>query len=239
MVEPDGVEIVQIDEALRNGVRKRCGHGCIRCGVTIYLYVRLPIEDEAGVSAPSVVLLCPECLGLLRNRPMASVQYAALLARPIARDPHFDRSQLPYTMLLPEMHVGGSIPVRNTSIPIMIGGHAPLIFSPPTSGVGALHISLQLSGEDGKPCLLIDSNRWCAPEGGWTFSRRGNCYIVESSLSESCCRIEFNARDRLTIVDLRTMVGDRKIELTPGWIDTGAGRRSNLITSGQLIGYRI
>ena len=181
MVEPDGVEIVQIDEALRNGVRKRCGHGCIRCGVTIYLYVRLPIEDEAGVPAPSVVLLCPECLGLLRNRPMASVQYAALLARPIARDPHFDRSQLPYTMLLPEMHVGGSIPVRNTSIPIMIGGHAPLIFSPPTSGVGALHISLQLSGEDGKPCLLIDSNRWCAPEGGWTFSRRGNCYIVESS----------------------------------------------------------
>ena len=238
MVEPGGIEIVQLAAELRSGVRKRCGHGCIRCGVTVYLYVRLPVEDEAGQPAPSVALLCPECLDLLSNRPVGVSQYAALLARPIARDPHFDRSCLPYTMLLPEMRVGGSIPVHNCSIPIMVGGHAPLIFSPPTSGMGALHISLQLSGEDGRPCLLIDSNRWCAPDDSWTFARRGACYIIESRLSRSCCRIEFAARDRLTVVDLKTTVGDRTIELTPRWIDTGAGKRSNLIASGQLIGYR-
>lgn len=238
MTEPVVVDMAEMSEPICSEIRRRCGHGCIRCGVTVYLYVSLPIEvPEDGWTMSSVGLLCPSCLALLRSRPVSAAQYQTLLSRPVARDPEFDRRHLPYYVLLPELRAGGPAPVRDTAIPVMFGEAAPLVIAPPLHGIGATRLTLSLADADGVSRTIIDTNRWCPPDEGWTFAHRGSRYIVEKAGADARAELDFTAPGHLAIVQLRTRIGNHWIDLTRDWLEIDGERRVGLIASGRLIGY--
>ncbi|MGE4431340.1 MAG: hypothetical protein AB7E05_11430 [Sphingobium sp.] len=232
-------EAAELSDAAEAEVRHRCGYGCVRCGVSIYVYARLPITDAPGWQAPATILLCPECFALLRRHPLQPEHYAALLARPVLRDPQFDRQHLPHGAVLPEISAGGNPAIHAVSVPLLCGDQAPLIFAPPNRGLGALRISIALSGADGVMRPVIDANRWHPQEEGWRFAHRGGRYIVESDRSDARAELHCVAPDRLVITHLRTRCDDHDIELTPDWLEVDGERSRNAIMGGQLVGYRI
>lgn len=239
MAGRDIVEASGLSEDAEAEVRHRCGYGCIRCGVTIYHYAVLPIPDEPGWEAPATVLLCPECYALLRRHPLSAEQYGLLLRRPVLRDPDFYRQHLPFGSVLPHMRAGGPVPVHDVSVPVLAGDQAPLILSLPASGVGALRISLFLSGPDHVLRRVVDANHWAPEEEGWHFAHRESRYVVESDRSDARAELDFTAPGRLTVIRLRTWIGDVLIDLTPDWLEVNGTRMTGVIASRQLAGYRL
>lgn len=233
------VEAAELSASARSEVRHRCGYGCIRCGVSIYVYARLPVEDAPGWQAPGTVLLCPECFALLRRHPLQPAHYANLLARPVLRDPQFDRRHLPLGTVLPYISAGGNPAIHAVSVPLLCGDQAPLIFASPVRGLGALRISISLSGPDGEMRPVIDANRWQPQEEGWRFMHRAGRYIVESDRSDARAELNCVTPDHLVITHLRTRCRGHAIELTPDWLDVDGVRSRNAIMGGQLVGYRI
>lgn len=242
MFEPLVVEPAALTEEVLSATRRWCGYGCVRCGVTVYRYFSVPKaagEGDADDDAPSLGLLCPECLDLLGRRVDEAGPYRALLARPIARDRDFDRRHLPYHVLLPEMRAGGPTPVRDTAVPVSVGGVVPLTFSPPIHGMGATRLSVQLSDDEGPLCRVVDANVWCPGAPGWRFAHRGTRYVIEKDGGAARLELDFPASNRVTIVHLRTRVGARLVELTPDWLEVDGQRSVGAIRSGQLIGCTV
>ncbi len=139
---------------------------------------------------------------------------------------------------MPRLRVGGAALIRNTSIPVMVAGYAPIGFAPPINNNGATLITLTLMTSKGIPESVIHANIWSPPDDSWQFSHRGGRYIIESSNIESYADIEISAPDCITINHLVSQVADRKVELTADWIEIEIdGKRiTNLIASGHLVG---
>src|SRR3546814_5461569 len=71
----------------QDDVRQACGFACVRCGVTIYRYLRLP--ESHGVT-----LLCPTCHGLVEEGRLTPMQVQGFPANPVVRQRHFARDRL-------------------------------------------------------------------------------------------------------------------------------------------------
>ena len=239
MADRDIVEAAGLSEYAAAEVRHRCGYGCIRCGVTIYHYAVLPIPDDPDWEAPATVLLCPECYALLRHRPLTAEQYGRILRRPVLRDPEFHRRHLPFGSILPRLRAGGPLPVQDVSVPLLAGDQAPLILSLPARGLGALRISLFLSGPDRVPRRVVDANHWAPEEEGWHFAHRASRYVVESDRSDARAELDFTAPGHITVVRLRTWLRDGLIDLTPDWLEVNGTRLTDVIESRQMVGFRL
>jgi len=236
VVKPKPLLAADLPDMVRAQILHRSRYGCVRCGATIHQIAELPVEDEPGWMKPSAVLLCPACIRTLGNTALESVQYGALLVRPIAGDPLFDKSRLPYHDKLPRIRVGGRALVRDTSIPVMVSGAAPIGFAPPTSSIGATRITLNLSDAKGRAVPIVQANFWCPPDDSWTFERLGQRYVIQSTSSEARAEIEISAHDCLTIIHLLSTVGGKRVEMTPDRILVGDREAINLVASGQLVG---
>lgn len=236
MAAPVILDIAELPEMARAQIFHRSRYGCVRCGVTICRFVELPVDDEPGWLRPSTILLCPGCITLLQQKPLERAQYNALLKRPIASDPLFDRSRLPYHPALPGIRVGGTELIRDTSIPLMVGGYAPIRFVPPTSGIGAIRITLNLSSREGSVAPVIQDNLWLPWDNGWTFEHCNGRYVVRSADSEAYAELEISASDCITVVRLVSFVAGRRIEMTPDRIGIDGKEVRNGIASGQLVG---
>ncbi|MGD9809826.1 MAG: hypothetical protein AB7U35_00650 [Sphingobium sp.] len=232
------VGIVDPPDEMRAEIGYRCGHGCVRCGVTVHVFAGIS-DGETDVDMASVALLCPSCFGLLSQRPITREQFAVLVARPVARDLRFDRSRLPYFRGLPDIVAGGMAPVHGTSIPILVDGHPPLAIIPPMSGAGAMRIDLRLADAQGEQCHIVRSNAWYGMEGGWRFSYRSGSYEITSPTCDSRLVIQFSAPDTLTIVHLLTMIEGKRVEMTPRWLDIDGARITGAIASNRVIGFEI
>jgi hypothetical protein len=108
----------------RDDIRQACGFACVRCGVTIYRYLRLPESNGA-------TLLCPTCHGLVEEGRLTSTQVHSFHTNPVVRQRHFARDRLPFSPELPTLILGGSRQLRDTPIPLTLEGEPILIFAPP------------------------------------------------------------------------------------------------------------
>ncbi len=207
--------------------------------MTVYVFAGLAPEDGGPPAIDAIGLLCPTCFALVARRPLTRTQFASLLDRPIAREPRFDRSRLPYHHLLPEISAGGGAPVHETSIPLLIAGHPPLALVPPMTGDGALRIDLRLADETGAQHHLIRSNVWNDGDGGWTFFHNRSGYSIRSTRCESRFTVEFPRPDAFVIIDLVTMIEGMRVELTPQWLNIDGARLTNAIASERVIGFEL
>lgn len=233
------VSIVEPSEEAQAEIGFRCGHGCVRCGVTVHLFAAVVKPGASPPPDSAVAMLCPGCFALFRSRPISEVQFAAIAYRPVARDPRFDRSHLPYHHNLPDIVAGGMSPVRGTSIPLLINGHPPLAIVPPMSSYGATRLDVRLSDAQGELCHVVRANRWFGSPGDWTFERRGDQYIVSSLQGSSRLEVEFNSQDRMTIHMLRTQIEGKQIELTPRWLEIDGARLTGVIASNRVVGFEL
>jgi hypothetical protein len=222
----------------RSDLRYYCGFGCVRCGVTIYQYLSLPAVKEKRQEAPntSATLLCPTCHILVEEERLTPAQVHGFHASPIARQRQFSRDRLPFSNDLPELAVGGSRAVRDTPIPLSLGGEPLLLFAPPRQGVGATRISVRLGGYDGEPVQIIDGNEWLIASEEWTFAHRGDRFIIAETAGDGLAILRIIQRNRIAIEHLRTSIHGRRIEATPDWVEVDGKRHIDRVGSGILVG---
>lgn len=221
----------------RSDLRYYCGFGCVRCGVTIYQYLSLPaVKDKKQDMHEEATLLCPTCHTLVEEGRLTPAQVHVFHANPVARQRHFARDRLPFSNDMPELAVGGSRAVRDTPIPLSLGGEPLLLFAPPRQGVGATRISLRLGGGDGEPVQIIDGNEWVATEGAWTFTHRGDRFVMAEVQGDGLTILRIVQRNRIAVEHLRTSIRGRRIEATPDWVEVDGRRFVDRIASGVLIG---
>lgn len=224
----------------RADLRYYCGFGCVRCGVTIYRYLSLPVlKDRRQDSGAAATLLCPTCHRLVEEERLSPAQVHMFHANPVVRQRHFSRDRLPFSNDLPELAVGGSRAVRDTPIPFAVEGDPLLLFAPPRQGVGATRISVRMGGEDGEPVEIIDGNEWVAPEEKWRFAHRGDRFIVTELKGDGLCVLRIVQRNRIAIEHLRTVIRGRRVEATPDWVEVDGKRFIDRIASGVLVGLEL
>jgi hypothetical protein len=216
----------------REDIRQICGFACVRCGVTIYRYLRLP--DGAGAT-----LLCPTCHGLVEEGRLTAMQVQGFHTNPVVRQRHFARDRLPFSPELPTLIVGGSRPLRDTPIPLTLEGEPILTFAPPRRTVGATRISLRMGDPDGKPVQVIDGNEWIPDDGSWHFLLRGDRYSMMASRGDGLAVLRIVARNRIAVEHLRTTLYGRRLEVTPDWLEIDGKRHVGRIGSGTLIGLEV
>lgn len=191
-------------------MRHVCGYGCVRCGATIYQYRTL----SGSEAIDDIVLLCPPCTHALRGRPGAEQALRVMRARPVARQPQFDRRKLPYGHGTPDLTVVPGVTMRRTPVPILFGGMPVLRLDTPEQPGGAIGISVALGRAGEEPRPLILSNEWLPDDedDGWTFERPGNRYIISSRDGSAQIVIVIVTPDLLALDLLRTHGGGQMLE---------------------------
>jgi len=213
----------------REGIRQACGFACVRCGVTIYRYLRMPEGD-------GVTLLCPTCHGLVEEGRLTPAQVQGFHTNPVVRQRHFARDRLPFSAELPTLIVGGSRLLRDTPIPLTLEGEPILIFAPPRRSNGATRISLRMGAPDGTPVQVIDGNEWLPANGSWHFLLRGDRYSMMAARGDGMAILRIVSRNRIAVEHLRTTIRGRRLEVTPDWLEIDGKRHIDRIGSGALIG---
>ncbi|HKY80252.1 MAG TPA: hypothetical protein VJM09_02130 [Sphingobium sp.] len=219
----------ELTEEQREEIRQACGFACVRCGVTIYRYLRLP-EGQGPT------LLCPTCHGLVEEGRLTLTQVLSFHANPVVRQRHFARDRLPFSPELPTLVVGGSRLLRDTPIPLTLDGEPILVFAPPRQSKGATRISLRMGSADGSPEQVVESNHWVPTDGSWHFLLRGDRYSIMATRGDGLAILRIVARNRIAIEHLRTTINGRRLEATPDWLEIDGKRHVDRIGSGALVG---
>ncbi|WP_162854563.1 hypothetical protein [Sphingobium estronivorans] len=221
--------LLELTAQQQEEIRQACGFACVRCGVTIYRYLRLPEGHDA-------TLLCPTCHGLVEEGRLAPMQVLGFHSNPVVRQRHFSRDRLPFSAELPSLIIGGSRLLRDTPIPLMLEGEPILIFSPPRRSNGATRISLRLGNAEGVPVQVVDGNAWLPEDGSWHFLLRGDRYSMMAARGDGLAVLRIVARNRIAVEHLRTTIKGRRLEVTPDWLEIDGKRHVGRIGSGTLIG---
>ena len=229
MALPVMLSLPELTEQQREAVREACGFACVRCGVTIYRYLRLP--DSAAAT-----LLCPTCHALVEEGRLTTAQVQGFHTNPVVRQRHFARDRMPFSSELPMLIVGGSRLLRDTPIPLMLDGEPILMFAPPRRSRGATRISLRMGDADGDPVQVIQGNEWLPANGSWRFLLRGDRYSVMAARGDGLAILRIVARNRIAVEHLRTTIRGRRREVTPDWLEIDGKRHVNRIGSGALVG---
>ena len=229
MALPVMLSLPELTEQQREAVREACGFACVRCGVTIYRYLRLP--DSAAAT-----LLCPTCHALVEEGRLTTAQVQGFHTNPVVRQRHFARDRMPFSSELPMLIVGGPRLLRDTPIPLMLDGEPILMFAPPRRSRGATRISLRMGDADGDPVQVIQGNEWLPANGSWRFLLRGDRYSVMAARGDGLAILRIVARNRIAVEHLRTTIRGRRLEVTPDWLEIDGKRHVNRIGSGALVG---
>ena len=216
--------------------RYTSGYGCIRCGCTIYQYCAAHDEVQAEGDIP--FLLCVPCRDLLNGFDQGDSVLQVLRRSPLPAQAGFYRDMLPYMQgyNLPDTRLAGGTVMRQTAVPIMLGGKPVLGLGPPETYGGPAQISITLGAGDGVPVTIVKSNEWMVDGGGWRFERRSNRYSFKSADGEAELALAFGADKVVTIEKLYSRVGERELKLD------NAGTRLNGATmtianvDSQIIG---
>jgi|GEM_PF-468429 hypothetical protein len=202
--------------------RYMSGFGCIRCGCTIYRYCAAQAEAEAeaqaGPESGIPFLLCTPCRDMLNGFDQGESVLAVLRRSPLPVQAGFYRDLLPYMRgyNLPDTRLAGGAIMRQTAVPIMLGGKPVLGLGPPETYGGPAQISVTLGAGDGRPVAIVKSNEWLVEDGSWQFERRGNRYAFRSADGAAELTLTFGTDKAITIEKLHSRVGAQELAIDGG-----------------------
>lgn len=229
MALPVMLSLPDLTESQREEVREACGFACVRCGVTIYRYLRLRDSSQT-------TLLCPTCHGLVEEGRLTTAQVQGFHTNPVVRQRHFARDRMPFSVELPMLIIGGARLLRDTPIPLVLDGEPIMMFAPPRRSRGATRISLRMGDPEGGPVQVIQGNEWLPTNGSWHFLLRGDRYTIMAARGEGLAILRIVARNRIAVEHLRTTIRGRRLEVTPDWLEIDGKRHVDRIGSGALVG---
>lgn len=187
------------------------GHGCIRCGCTIFVYCTT-LGDNARQGP---FLLCTPCVALLSTMAENAKVLAVLRDHPLPLQKAFDRRPLPYVegLNLPDTRFAFGAEMRQTVMPVVFGGSPVVALEPPEAPGGPVRLTIMLGDGEGDAQTIVHQNGWRGAQSGWRFDRRPGRYLFASADGEASLVLAFPGDGMVLIESLRSRAGPHLLEM--------------------------
>jgi hypothetical protein len=171
-----------IPTSVKLEVRRRCGFGCVICGLGIYEYEHFSPEFKHATShdANGITLLCPnhhtrKTRGLLSKEKIIrhNLNPEALKKGFVKDEIDINSENLVLVM--------GTLSFSKTPIAIQIGDEPILSIVPSGNEDEPYQLSVKLRDRDGNIILEIDNNEWKTTTSHWDCKTIGNRLQIRSA----------------------------------------------------------
>jgi hypothetical protein len=192
-----------IPSEIRSEVRKRCGFGCVICGLALFDYEHFdPDFKDADKHDPlSITLLCMQC-NQKRNRRVLSVETVRKAnANPICLQQGFSSETFDFGSDPIEVVFAGVTFIDCKSL-IHIHGISMLSIAQPESGHGPFRLSGLFSDRDGLTTLRITDNEWIVGADNWDVECCGPQIIIRKAKNDIALSLRSEPPKRLVVEQL-------------------------------------
>lgn len=227
-----------IPKDVKRAVRQRCGFGCARCGATIYEYEHFfpDFKDALSHDASSIVLLCPSCHSLVTKGVLPKEQVAEFSEKPAALARGFSNQSLPVFRGVPSLKMGGGGLIKQTPIPIQLGGKPLISFFPPEDGSEITQLSFFASDSSGENLLEVINNEWKIQAGVWDFEWVGKRFQFKDSSGQPALVLRLEPPDFIAVEIFRSCHNGVPLEITEEAVRYGGITLIDNICSGCQVG---
>jgi hypothetical protein len=171
-----------IPESVKLIVRRRCGFGCVICGIGLYEYEHFaPEYKDAHVhDADGITLLCPnhhtqKTVGRLSiERVVSANQHPEAVRRGYAND------TIDFSATNPSVELG-SMEFQNVEVLLQIIDEPILSIMPSENEGEPFQLSAKLRNIKGEVILDIEKNEWKSPAANWDCRSEGNRITIRSA----------------------------------------------------------
>ncbi len=170
-----------IPASVKREVRKRCGYGCVRCGLGFYDYEHFDpdFKDALSHQAAGITLLCMQC-----NQKKARGQLAAETVVRANAEPHclqngFAREEWGFGQD-PIVVAFAGVTFTDVQVLIEVNGYTLFSVLPPEDDGQFYRLSGLFSDETGQTTLRIHDNEWFAGADNWDVECVGKRIIIRS-----------------------------------------------------------
>lgn len=156
-----------IPEDIKREVRRRCGFGCVVCGVGIieYEHVEPEFKDCIEHDSNNIVLLCPSCHSRVTRKFWNKDAIKLASKNPKCLQTGFTGDIFTFTKW-PSIVLGGAW-ISGVAVPISIKGNPLFIFEPPEDEGQPFRVSAFFLDNTGSQTLRILRNEWVASSENW------------------------------------------------------------------------
>ncbi|MCE0925991.1 hypothetical protein [Pseudomonas monteilii] len=168
-----------ISAETKREVRKRCGFGCVRCGLGFYDYEHFaPDFAEARSHDPAgITLLCMQCNQKRNRNVLSAATVAAHNANPRCLQEGYANEWLDVSSESVEVVFAGSTFVDCTNI-LKVCGDNVLSILPPEFPGETYRISGLFADDTGATTLKIVDNQWTAGADNWDVEWVGSTLTI-------------------------------------------------------------
>lgn len=174
-----------IDAETKRKVRRRCGFGCVRCGLAIYQYEHLePSFSNAKThDSNAIVLLCGGCHDRVSRGLLSKETIKKCSASPKCKESGFsfgplDVSDSPITITI------GTARFKNVPHILQVNGDNIFSISPPIEVGEPLRINANLTDIDGREILKICDNEWQTSSTSWDVEVVGKRISIRRAIGD-------------------------------------------------------
>ena len=169
-----------IPEDIKREVRKRCGFGCVMCGLGIYEYEHFNPEFKNARThdVEGITLLCPNHHNKKTKGVLSIETVKRFNDNPKALSQGFANERFDLLTVEPIIFLGGA---KFISTPILLQiGNEPVLTITPGEDEPWL-LSALLRGRNGEIVLSIDNNEWKTSSEQWDCRTEGSRIEVRSA----------------------------------------------------------
>jgi len=226
-----------IPSKIKREVRKRCGFGCVICGLPIYEYDHLPgFANVKRHKESELTLLCPNHHAMKTKRLLSNIQVEEANSAPIN---HRRGNSSPFTLMFsgdsPKIMISGlTFQCTETYkprflIPIMLNKRALFGF---TIVDGGLLLNMDVRDAKGKKVLRIKDSELEVSSSAWDATIVGNKIIIKEGLRDSIVELELCPPGKFIINKYRIESGGVTVSIDKSTISF----RGEKIVSMNLMG---
>lgn len=170
-----------IPAATKFEVRKRCGYGCVRCGLGFYDYEHFDpdFKDAKSHDPAGITLLCMQCNQKRARGQLSAETVAQANAAPRCLQSGFAREEWGFGHD-PISVVFAGATFTNVKVLIEINGYPIMSVLPPEDGSSFYRFSGLFSDRFGQTTLKIKDNEWFAGVDNWDVECIANRITVRS-----------------------------------------------------------
>lgn len=221
----------EIPYPVKRAVRKRCGFGCVVCGLPIYDYDHMtPWSEVKEHKEENLTLLCDmhhreKTSGLLPESDVRKSNDDPFNKRSGQTEPlklHYQGTRFHVRMGKTKFSVD-QLRDQDFLVPLVIDGHPMIFFSKEED---QLFLNLYLYDQYNHPILVIQQNELVVSSSAWDITFISNCLRINLASRNILMVIHFNPPDEIWIERGVFLLNGVKFEITA---DSFTYDRSQLI----------
>jgi hypothetical protein len=181
----------RIPASIKREVRKRCGFGCVVCGMAIAQYEHFDPEfaDAKEHDALGITLLCGGCHDKVTRKFWSKEKVRMHNAKPLCIERGHAHDAFDISTDHPVIRIGPTAWIDTWNV-LEVMGEQVLAIKPPEESGGPYLLSGILSDDSASELLIIEDNEWKVPSAQWDCVAEGRTVTIRRKLGEILLSLE-------------------------------------------------